>query len=224
MRAEGLERKRQHFTTEAAAARPVPGNWDANNPWTCCFTAAAKDTEFWGNNVCRPAVNWVARDARGAPLAPEEAISRMILPGEAASHQIPTTGVGRQGDTSAGRAGSVADDAAATAQRVAAKGAKKAKKAAAKERVRQERAELEAFRNGNQWSKSPKGGQSKGGGKNTGKGKENEVCENYYLGRGACAGEGECPHGRAHRCSNCGRPGHRAKDCRGIAQKRGWWE
>ena len=44
--------------------------------------------------------------------------------------------------------------------------------------------------------------------------KEVETCANWNNGKGACAGDGPCPHSRQHVCKICGSHKHRAKDHR----------
>ena len=76
----------------------------------------------------------------------------------------------------------------------------------------------------NKWS-NPKGaGKGKDG--KGGKGDPaSEDCNNYTLGKGACAADDitECPNDRKHRCSNCKKYGHRAKDCTMQAPGGKWW-
>ena len=63
------------------AGKDVPTDYSEQKLWSACFRLAAADTAFWDEQVRHPAAAWVAACSRGAPLAPEEKVAALHLPG-----------------------------------------------------------------------------------------------------------------------------------------------
>ena len=74
-RAERLEKLRRGVIVDLQAGRPIPLDWDENNPWSVCFKLLAKDDNFWSEQVRHPACALLAAGGRGAPVAPSDIIA-----------------------------------------------------------------------------------------------------------------------------------------------------
>ena len=74
-RAERLEKLRRGVIVDLQAGRPIPLDWDENNPWSVCFKLLAKDDNFGSEQVRHPACALLAAGGRGAPVAPSDIIA-----------------------------------------------------------------------------------------------------------------------------------------------------
>ena len=202
-RCEHLERTRRKVSNDLARGFAQPHDWDAANPWTCCFRLCASDEKFWNEQVRHPAASWTVSGARGIPMAPEEEIFR-LLPAP------PTSATGTR-------------PASTNLEKTARNAAKRAKTKLAK--ADYSRLRSQSFSGGG------KGGNAGGGkpslsfsgnvGKGSGKGHQTDqtgmaICFSWNNKKGSCAEivpGGVCPNGRVHKCSKCLSPAHIAATC-----------
>ena len=80
-RAEHIERIRRSCERKRLSGKDVLTDYSVQKPWSACFRLAAADTAFWDEQVRHPAAAWVAAGSRGAPLAPDEKVAALHLPG-----------------------------------------------------------------------------------------------------------------------------------------------
>jgi hypothetical protein len=192
-RAERLEKLRRGVIVDLQAGRPIPLDWDENNPWSVCFKLLAKDDNFLSEQVRHPASAWLAAGGRGAPVAPSDII--------AATHLAGGTDV----------VNSLEEEAPERRKQ-----SNRDKRLARKRRLQDERDELLKLRH-------QKDGHGHAGGKAGGKGKSKdkggaEICFSWAQGKGPCADVvvgGECKGRvkRAHKCQHCLSPGHKNDGC-----------
>jgi len=190
-RAEKLEKIRRGLVADQLAGRTTPPDWDADNPWSLCFKALAKDETFWSEQVWHPAAAWLASGGKGAPLAPSETIAATHLLGGAEAMETPKEDVEKKRQSNPDR------------------------RTAKKKRMQDERDELQKFRSASGGHGHPGGkGSSKGKAKDKGGA---EICFSWQ-GKGPCAEVhvgGECKGKvkRARKCQHCLSPGHRNDAC-----------
>ncbi len=206
-RCEHLERVRRQVCADIRAGAAAPPGFSEDRLWGEVFRRAARDAEFWDRQVRRPAASWVAKGARGAPLALEEKLASVHIPGGAAALQ-PRTEAPQTASSSGKRSGG---GPPADAASPSAKSARK-------------RARRQSASGGSPPSPAPpgKGGEAsrrvtlRPAGKGSSKGETK--CNNWDLaGDTECGRTGVntcCPFGRLHVCQKCGSPGHRTKDCK----------
>ena len=78
LRAELFERFRRQLTKASLEGRlPMGINFDAAAPWTGVFVYAARNWEYWHDNVTKPAQDFLAR---GGKLMSAEKASRINVP------------------------------------------------------------------------------------------------------------------------------------------------
>ena len=191
-RDERLEKLRRKFDADQQAQRQVPQDWDSTHPWTCCFRELAMDEEYWNEQVRHPATSWMVSGARGAPVAPAEAIAGAHLVGMAIGDGPKEESFDRK------------------------RQANRDKRLAKAKRIKNEREELEKWR-----SRGHGDVESKGKGSGKGKTKDqsgNQICFSFASGTGPCGAlaiGAECVQKvkRAHKCQHCLSPGHRNSDC-----------
>ena len=206
MRYVQLERIRKRIVADIARGVPIGTfhEWDANNPWSGALRQAAKDRDYWNEQVRDPAAAWVARGGRGAPKAPDELLAGQLLPGGEAAIHPEADGRGKPTPRKERRERPRAGEGAAR---------KKTKIAKLQE-------ELAVYR-----EKPPGKGDRRGGGTGRGKGgrlaiansaSADDPCNNWNRGFGDCsklAPGSDCANGRKHCCSKCG-GAHRVADCK----------
>ena len=188
VRAEGLEKYRRRIENSISNGHPPPMLWDAANPWSSCLIAAAQDRDYWQENVKDLATAWIARGASGAPLTLDEMYANKGLReiGGAGALSAPTE------TPQQGRG----------VRRPAGEGQSKN----AKKRRREMSYSNPVI--------APAKGNSKGKGKSqSGKGKKqkllqadtdgSELCYSWNNRKGSCAGDGNCPNSRMHKCQIC---------------------
>ena len=177
-RSEMLVKYLRRIESSIAAGGAPPPLWDPLAPWSACLLMAAKDKEFWDEQVKDVALSWMSRGGQGAPLSPDElAASRGLREmGGARALRAPTTETGMDFGL-----GTFNDN-----KRPPGKGESKTAK-----RRRKDKELISSFKGGGSSGSNKGSGNSKGQGKGKtqkgrGKGKlhskddqGNEICEGH---------------------------------------------
>ena len=193
-RAEKLEKWRRHWTLEQSRGRQVPGDWDANDPWSCVFHSLIGDEKYWSEKVHIPAAAWLASGGKGVPVVAGEA---------AVTSQFP--GLREESD----------DD-----RPVISREAKREKRIRKRRKVQADLQELKHLKAANEKTADRSNFQPKGKGKSKSKDQSGApICFSWAANHGSCANVppgDECKGSikRAHKCRKCLSPSHQDKDCK----------
>ena len=200
MRMDGFERIRRATDAAVAAGGTTPPLWDTAKPWTAVMLIAAKDKDYWNENVRDIATAWMARGSPGVPLAPDEQLAQSHLGGKQNLSAPKDVRTGQGGQARPWGEGE-------------SRGAKQRKRA-------RDSSKGSADSWGGAGKSKGKDKKGKGKGKNTkGKGKHTKdpagtpICFSWGSKTGQCAGDGPCQFGRVHICQWCLSPAHRTCEC-----------
>ena len=193
-RAEQLTKIRRRMVSDQSKGTTMPADWDADNPWTCCFRALVDDSKYWDEQVRHPAAAWMASGARGSPAPPADQIAMAHAPGGLEVAEVEDKSENRRRQSN------------------------RDKRQARAKRLRSDREELESYR------KKGGYGEARPAEKGKGKGKVKDqagspLCFSFANGTGLCGSlepGAACQQKvkRVHKCQYCLSPGHRNADCK----------
>ena len=193
-RAEKLEKWRRHWTLEQSRGRQIPGDWDANDPWSCVFHSLIGDEKYWSEKVHIPEAAWLASGGRGVPVVAGEAAVTSQFPGLREDSEDDRPAVSRE--------------------------AKREKRIRKRRKVQADLQELKHLKAANEKASDRSNFQPKGKGKSKSKDQSGApICFSWAANQGSCANVppgGECKGSikRAHKCRKCLSPSHQDKDCK----------
>ena len=203
-RHEHIDRVRRRIEGDVARGIAAPPLWDKASPWSAAFLEGTSEREaFWDDQVRHPALAWMAAGRHGSPAAFEET---------AAARAVRDSSPRRPRDGQRSAAGPDRPWGMGTSKKAENRRWKRESDAPAPsgDAAKRQRQELKGKGRGKGKEKSQQERRTR---KFVSTQDGKPLCFAWNDGQGKCAEpHGPCANGRAHACTNCRSPNHRACD------------